>query len=71
MRRLLQEGSPAMSTAKDAFALSAREWADLERKYSEVACLPADKMLARLLKDASRNEQKAMALGIMVGRASR
>jgi hypothetical protein len=71
MRRLLQEGSPAMSTAKDAFALSAREWADLERKYSEVACLPADKMLARLLKDASRNEQKAMALGIMIGRASR
>lgn len=67
----MQEGSPAMSTAKDAFALSAREWADLERKYSEVACLPADKMLARLLKDASRNEQKAMALGIMVGRASR
>lgn len=67
----MQEGSPAMSTAKDAFALSAREWADLERKYSEVACLPADKMLARLLKDASRNEQKAMALGIMVGRASK
>ena len=60
-----------MSTAQDAFALSAREWADLERKYSEVACLPADKMLARLLKDASRNEQKAMALGIMVGRASK
>jgi hypothetical protein len=60
-----------MSTAKDAFALSAREWADLERKYSEVACLPADKMLSRLLKDASRNEQKAMALGIMAGRASR
>lgn len=60
-----------MSTAKDAFALSAREWAELERKYSEVACLPADKMLARLLKDASRNEQKAMALGIMVGRASK
>lgn len=60
-----------MSTAKDAFALSAREWADLERKYSEVACLPADKMLSRLLKDASRNEQKAMALGIMVGRASK
>ena len=67
----MQEGSPAMSTAKDAFSLSAREWADLERKYSEVAWLPADKMLARLLKDASRNEQKAMALGIMVGRASK
>ena len=29
------------------------------------------KMLARLLKDASKNEQKAMALGVMVGRASR
>ena len=60
-----------MSTAKDAFTLSAREWAELEKTYSEVACLPADKMLARLLKDASKNEQKAMALGIMVGRTSR
>ena len=60
-----------MSTAKDAFALSAREWADLERKYSEVACLPADKMLARLLKDASKNEQKYLALGVMVGRMSK
>ena len=60
-----------MSTAKDAFTLSAREWAELEKTYSEVACLSAPKMLARLLKDASKNEQKAMALGIMVGRASR
>lgn len=58
-------------TAKDAFTLTAREWADLEAKYSDVACLPAERMLTRLLKDASKNEQKAMALGIMVGRASR
>jgi hypothetical protein len=58
-------------TAKDAFKLTAREWVDLEEQYSQVACLPADRMLARLLKDASKNEMKALALGIMVGRASR
>ena len=58
-------------TAKDAFTLTSREWAELEEKYSVVAHLPADRMLARLLKDASKNEQKALALGIMVGRASR
>lgn len=60
-----------MSTAKDAFTLTAREWADLERKYSEVACLPADKMLARLLEGASKEQQKYLALGIMLGRMSR
>lgn len=60
-----------MTTAKDAFTFSAREWEELERTYARVACLPADRMLDRLLKDASKNEQKAMALGIMVGRASR
>lgn len=57
-------------TAKDAFTLTPKEWADLEAKYSDVAHPPADRMLARLLKDASKNEMKALALGIMVGRAS-
>jgi len=60
-----------MTTAKDAFSLSAREWAALERKYADVMALPADKMLARLLEGASKEQQKYLALGVMVGRQSR
>lgn len=60
-----------MSTAKDAFSLSAREWAALERKYAEVMALPADKMLTRLLEGASKDQQQYLALGVMVGRMSR
>ena len=60
-----------MSTAKDAFTPSAREWADLERKYADVMALPAEKMLARLLEGASKEQQKYLALGVMVGRMSR
>jgi len=60
-----------MTTAKDAFSLSAREWAALERKYADVMALPAEKMLARLLEGASKDQQKYLALGVMIGRASR
>jgi hypothetical protein len=60
-----------MTTAKDAFTLSAREWAALERKYADVMALPAEKMLARLLEGASKDQQKYLALGVMIGRASR
>ena len=60
-----------MTTAKDAFSLSARDWAKLERKYAEVMVLPADKLVARLLEGASKEQQKYLALGIMVGRMSK
>ena len=60
-----------MTTAKDAFSLSARDWAKLERKYAEVMVLPADKLVARLLEGASKEQQKYLALGVMVGRQSR
>jgi hypothetical protein len=33
--------------------------------------LPADKLVARLLEGAGKEQQKYLALGIMVGRASR
>ena len=60
-----------MTTAKDAFSLSARDWAKLERKYAEVMVLPADKLVASLLEGASKEQQKYLALGIMVGRMSK
>lgn len=58
-------------SALDAFSFTPREWAKLEAEYLEVASLGAEKMCARLLKDATKDQQKFLALGIMCGRASR
>lgn len=58
-------------TAKDSFSFTAREWAQLEEEYSEVAHLPADRLTARLLSGATKEQQKFLALGIMIGRMSR
>ena len=58
-------------TAKDAFSLSSRQWEKLEDRYGEVAGLEPEEMLATLLRGATIEQQKYLALGIMVGRASR
>ena len=58
-------------TAKDAFSLSPRQWEEVEERYKKVSCLPAEEMLAELLAGASRDQQQYLALGIMIGRASR
>ena len=58
-------------TAKDAFSLSPRQWEEVEERYKKVSCLPAEEMLAELLAGASATQQQYLALGIMVGRASR
>ena len=58
-------------TAKDAFSLTPREWGIVEERYKKVSCLSAEEMLVELLAGASRDQQQYLALGIMVGRASR
>ena len=58
-------------TAKDAFSLTPAEWDRVEERYSKVAGLPADEMLAQLLAGANATQQQYLALGIMVGKASR
>jgi len=58
-------------TAKDAFSLSPAEWDRVEERYRKVAGMPAEDMLVELLAGASRDQQQYLALGIMVGRASR
>lgn len=58
-------------TAKDAFSLTPAEWEWVEEKYKKVSCLSAEDMLVELLAGASRDQQQYLALGIMVGRASR
>ena len=58
-------------TAKDAFSLTPAEWDRVEERYRTVADLPAEDMLVELLAGASRDQQQYLALGIMVGRASR
>ena len=58
-------------SAIDAFSLSTRDWEDVESSYEEVATLPAEDMLSRLLQNSSKEQQKWLALGLMVGRASR
>ena len=58
-------------TAKDAFSLTPAEWDRVEEIYRKVSCLPAEEMLAELLAGASATQQQYLALGIMVGRASR
>ena len=58
-------------TAKDAFSLSPAEWDRVEERYRKVAGMPAEDMLAELLAGANATQQQYLALGIMVGRASR
>ena len=58
-------------TAKDAFSLTTAEWDRVEERYRKVAGLPAEDMLAELLAGANATQQQYLALGIMVGRASR
>ncbi|HPM26756.1 MAG TPA: hypothetical protein PLD96_05410 [Methanothrix sp.] len=58
-------------TAKDAFSLTPAEWDRVEERYRKVSGLPAEEMLVELLAGASRDQQQYLALGIMVGRASR
>ena len=58
-------------TAKDAFSLTPAEWDWVEEIYSKVAGMPAEEMLVELLAGASATQQRYLALGIMVGRASR
>ena len=58
-------------TAKDAFSLTPAEWDLVEERYRKVDGRPAEEMLAELLAGASRDQQQYLALGIMIGRASR
>ena len=58
-------------TAKDAFSLTPAEWDLVEVRYRKVAGLLAEEMLVELLAGASATQQQYLALGIMVGRASR
>ena len=58
-------------TAEDAFSLTPAEWDRVEERYRKVSGLPAEEMLVELLAGASRDQQQYLALGIMVGRASR
>ena len=58
-------------TAKDAFSLTPAEWDRVEERYRKVSGLPAEEMLVELLAGASRDQQQYLALGVMVGRASR
>lgn len=58
-------------TAKDAFSLSPKQWDEVEEKYRKAGGLPAEEMLVQLLAGASSDQQAYLALGIMVGRASR
>ena len=58
-------------TAKDAFSLAPAEWDRVEERYKNVSCLPAEDMLVELLAGASRDQQQYLAIGIMIGRASR
>ena len=58
-------------TARDAFSLTPAEWERVEERYKNVSRLPAEDMLVELLAGASATQQQYLALGIMVGRASR
>ena len=67
-------------TALDCFSLSAQQWEEVEGRYEEAVATvdradsdidQASQLLAALLPGLSILEQKALALGIMVGRASR
>jgi hypothetical protein len=58
-------------TALDAFTLSPADWDDVESSYEAVDGLPAEEMLVQLLQNTTKEQQKWLALGLMVGRASR
>jgi len=67
-------------TALDAFSLSPEDWEDIEASYeaalSEASPAAgkdwdrAEQMLVSLLQNTTPEQQKWLALGIMVGRAS-
>lgn len=67
-------------TALDAFSLSREDWEDVEASYeaalSETSPTAgkdwgrAEQMLVSLLQNTTPEQQKWLALGIMVGRAS-
>ena len=58
-------------TAKDAFSLTPAEWDRVEERYRKVSGLPAEEMLVELLAGANATQQQYLALGVMVGRASK
>lgn len=59
-------------TAKDAFSLTPAEWDPAHLSISLlVSGLPAEEMLVELLAGANATQQQYLALGIMVGKASR
>lgn len=58
-------------TALDAFSLSPAQWEDVESSYEAVEGLPAEEMLIQLLHNTTTEQPKWLALGLMVGRASR
>lgn len=58
-------------TALDAFSLSEKDWEEVEMCYEAVNGLPAEEMLVQLLHRTTAEQQKWLALGLMVGRASR
>ena len=58
-------------TAKDAFSLTPAEWDRVEERYRKVSGLPAEELLVELLAGANATQQQYLALGVMIGRASR
>lgn len=65
-------------TALDAFSLSPAEWEDVEASYEAAlaeATGPdwerAEKLLVQLIHNTTAEQQKWLALGLMVGRVSR
>ncbi len=65
-------------TALDAFSLTPAQWEDVEASYEAAlaeAAGPdwtrAEKLLVQLLHNSTTEQQKWLALGLMVGRASR
>ena len=68
-------------TALDAFSLSPAEWEDVEASYEAALAETsqtagkdlerAEGLLLALLQNTTTEQQKWLALGLMVGRASR
>ena len=54
----------------DVFSLSQKDWDEIEDQYEAIAKLPAEEMLLETIKGLSKPAQKALALGIMIGRSS-
>lgn len=57
-------------TVRDAFALSPKQWEEIEEEYEALLRKNAEQMVASLLSGATFPERKMLALGIMCGRAS-